>query len=32
VEQLVASSLGYLNNRHYDPTTGIFVSVDPWSR
>ena len=22
-------SLDYLNNRHYDPTTGVFVSVDP---
>jgi len=21
--------LDYLNNRHYDPTTGVFVSVDP---
>ncbi len=21
--------LTYLNNRHYDPTTGVFVSVDP---
>ena len=23
------SGLSYLNNRHYDPTTGTFVSVDP---
>jgi len=22
-------SLDFLNNRHYDPTTGVFVSVDP---
>lgn len=24
-----AQDLVYLNNRHYDPTTGVFVSVDP---
>lgn len=23
------TDLAYLNNRHYDPTTGVFVSVDP---
>lgn len=23
------AALIYLNNRHYDPTTGVFVSVDP---
>jgi len=23
------NGLTYLNNRHYDPTTGVFVSVDP---
>ena len=23
------SGLSYLNNRHYDPTTGTFISVDP---
>lgn len=25
----MVQSLTFLNNRHYDPTTGIFVSVDP---
>ena len=26
---LHTTSLVYLNNRHYDPTTGVFISVDP---
>lgn len=25
----VLSSSDYLNNRHHDPTTGVFTSVDP---